>query len=112
MGLRHGAEVFFSVARHAHDHGTPVIAIRHSFHPALGHKLVGQARDVAAGHHQVFRQGAHAQAFGKAAELRQVVKARQGGAELRAQVAADHLLYLGAAGEQTQPQAYGLVVVV
>lgn len=112
MGECHGAEVLFAIARHAHDHGAPVIAVRHSFHPAFGNELIGQARDVAAGHHQVLRQGAHAQALRKAAELRQVIKARQGGAELRAQIAADHLLYLGAASQQAQPQAHGLVIVV
>ena len=112
MGLCHGAEVLFPIARHAHDHGAPVVAVCHSFYPTFGHQLVGQARDVAASHHQVLRQGAHAQALGETAELRQVIKARQGGAELSAQIAADHLFYLGAAGQQAQPQAHGLVVVV
>ncbi len=46
-----------------------------------------------------------------AVQLRQVVEARQGHAELRAQPFADLGLDVGAAGQQAQPQAQRMVVV-
>ena len=59
---------------------------------AFGHQLVGDAGDVAAGHHHAARQLVHLQAFGLALELRHQVKARQGGVKLLTQLGA-HLLF-------------------
>ena len=47
----------------------------------VGQQLIGEASDVAPGHHQVARQGVHAQSFGMPMQLGQVVEAGQAGAE-------------------------------
>ena len=74
------------------------------------HQLVGHWGDVAAGHHHAARQRGHLHALRFALELRQQIKARQGGAELVAQTGA-HLFFnqLGA-GEHAKPQSQGFGV--
>ena len=109
-GLEQGVHEY-AAARTPRDpvHG---VGGRFAGHVAFLFQLVGQAGDAAAGDHQAARQRVHAQALGVAVQLRQVVEARQRGAELGAQPAPDLGLDLRAAGQQPQPQLQGRMVAV
>jgi hypothetical protein len=86
VGARHVVEGLAALGGEAHAVGAPVALHLDALHQAFGDQLVGDAGDVAAGHHHAARQLVHAQALGRALQLRHQVEARQRGVELLAQL--------------------------
>ena len=110
MLARHLAKYLVAAGGQPHPVGAAVTIDFHAFDQALGHQLVRDAGDVAAGDHHAARQLVHLQAVGVALQLGHQVKAWQRGVKLFAQLGA-HLLFdqLGT-GQQSQPQAQGFRV--
>ncbi len=84
MLRRHAAELAASFARQPDAKGATVGGVRLTHHELLLLEHVGDAGDVAAGHHHALRQLAHLETVRRAVELRHQVEARQGRAEYRA----------------------------
>jgi hypothetical protein len=105
VGARHVFEGLAPLSCEAHAPGAPVACHVDAFHEALGDELVGDAGDIAPGHHHAARQLVHAQPVGRAFQLGHQVEARQRGDELLAQGGAHLLFHQLGTGQQAQPQA-------
>ena len=108
---RHAPELLFAGFRELHAKGSLIGGIRLSQNKPFGLERIRDASDVSARDHEASRKLAHLETLRRALKLRHKIKPRQRDAELRLQPLPHVVADEARAGQKTQPDAQGLMMV-